>query len=51
MGARGNASNNERPKNGLVLDEAIGEMVENRHLDWKEDPKAARKAKGEPAAL
>lgn len=39
----------ERPNNGLVLDEATGEMVEYKHPDWKEDPKAARKAKMRPA--
>ncbi|KAG0619133.1 hypothetical protein M758_4G119800 [Ceratodon purpureus] len=48
-GGRANASNGNRPNNGLVLDEATGEMVEYRHPDWKEDPKAARKAKREPA--
>jgi len=47
--ARGAPVKSEKPRNGLVLDEATGEMVEYRHPDWKEDPKAARKARREPA--
>lgn len=47
--ARRNALRSDRPRNTLVLDEATGEMVEYKHPDWKEDPKAARKAKREPA--